>query len=137
MAIAAFHGTVVGYTDYYNSVLIEKLDGRVMVMNPEVFNYLYIKLDNFNAALKEDCIEYHHNSFKGSLEDQPTWYVELYEDKTIYPCPGYEETLIFVDDSGEYIMIEDSVILRNFQGEVRYMTYSDFLKFYDVSEEVL
>lgn len=56
--IAALWGTTVGYQELPESIFIEKNDGRVMVISHDTFDYLYYRLDDFTAALKEDCIEY-------------------------------------------------------------------------------
>lgn len=134
MAIAAFIGTSVGYTDYYNSVFIETTDGRAIVIDKTVFNELYYKLDGYNAAFKEDCIEYASNDYLIDLFEQPSWYIELVEDGVIQSIDCGVD--IFYPESGEEITLDPcSVILRNRYGEFRYMEYEDFSRYYDVKPE--
>lgn len=59
-SIAANWGTTVGCTELPTSVVIEMNDGRVIVISHDTFNYLYFKLDEYTAALKEDCINYEY-----------------------------------------------------------------------------
>lgn len=129
MPIAAIIGTTVGVQDYYHSVLLEKEDGRVMPIDKKIFNDLYYRITNFTAALKTDCIDYASNDVMGDLLDQPEWYIELVEDGIVRVDCGME---YFYPETGEEIcMNPGSVILRNFEGDFRYMEFNDFIKYYD------
>lgn len=58
MAIAVIRGTTVGYAYSNNKVMIKTSDNRVTHVKKDTFDYLYQKLDERSAALKEDCMEY-------------------------------------------------------------------------------
>lgn len=130
MPIAAFWGKSVGFTDYYNSVLVETNDGRAIVVRRKIFEDLYYKLTPFTAAMKEDCIEYAINDFTTDLLSQPQWYVEAVEDSFIYEDCGME---FFYDEEGDIVMTQGSVILRNRFGHLKYMEFEDFTKYYEVT----
>lgn len=129
MPIAALIGTTVGYTDYYNSVFIEKDTGEARVVNVKIFEELYRRLDAFTAAFRSDCIEYVWNDPIAELFDHPEWYIQLVEDGIIRDDCGMD--LFYPDDGTEIHMNPGSVILRNHEGNVRYMEYDDFVKYYD------
>lgn len=131
MPRAAVIGTTVGFTDYYNSVFLETSDNRAIVISRQTFDYMYHKLDPFTAALKEDCMEYASNDPMIDLSEHPWWYVEAVQDGTIYDMCG--EVMFRVREDGTAIEVDsNSVILRNFQGDLRYMEWDDFTKYYDV-----
>lgn len=132
MTIAAFWGKSVGFTDYFNSVFIETPDGRARVIGSTTFDYLYYRLDPFTAALKEDCIEYVTNEPIGEAHDFPSWYFDAVDDGVIFEEHG---TVIFYEENGDVAMSPGSVILRNFEGRLRYMEFNDFIKYYDVQGE--
>lgn len=129
MALAAIIGTTVGTHNYFHSVVLEKTDGSTMPIAQEIFDNLYYRITNFTAALKTDCIDFASNDIMGDLFDQPVWYIELVEDGIIRMECGME---YFYPDTGEEIAINPgSVILRNFEGDYRYMEYNEFVKYYD------
>lgn len=134
MSIAAFWGTSVGYTDYHNgSVVLETVDGRVAVLNTETFEYLYHRLDDFNAALKEDCIQYVVHNNEKCLTQEPEWFMDAVADGLIY-----EESsgvCVFYSESGDIMMNPNSTILRNYRGELRYLEGYKFHQYYDTLEE--
>lgn len=129
MPLAAWIGTTVGVTDYYHSVLLEKEDGRVYPVDKKLFDELYYRITPYTAALKEDCIDYASNDPMGDLFQQPAWYIELVEDGIIRTDCGMD---YFYPESGEEIaMNPGSVILRNFEGNYKYMEFEEFVKYYD------
>lgn len=132
MAVAAMWGTSVGYSDYGDTVVIETIDGRVIVVRKHTFDFLYYRLDNFTASLKENCIEYIVNEDSKCLFDYPTWYVEAVEDGFIYVNDGVD---MFYTESGEIAMSPNSIILRNYKGELMYMEANVFSKYYDTIGE--
>lgn len=130
MSLAAWIGTTVRFTDYYNSVFLEKEDGSANVLKRHVFENLYYRLDKFTAALKSDCIDYVMYDPISELYDQPGWYIELVEDGIIKDYCGFD---LFYPESGEEIYMNPrSVILRNFEGDFKYMEYDEFIKYYDI-----
>ena len=136
MTMAAFWGTSVGYTDYYNgTVSIETVDGRVAVVNNDTFNYLYFRLSDFVAALKEDCIQYVVNTPDKSIFEYPGWFRdaiangEIFEDE-----PG---VYVMYGSDGDTEMYPNSMVLRNYKGELMYMDSYKFHQYYDVLEECL
>lgn len=134
MAIAAMWGKSVGYTESEYSVMIETTDGRVANVSKDSFNYLYFKLDDFTAALKEDCIEYVINDAERDLFSYPEWYVDAVADGLIWESCDHGVDM-FYDERGEIAMSQESIILRNFMGNIRYMERNDFDKYYDALGE--
>ena len=130
MAWAALIGSTVQYTDYYHCYTLETIDNRVISVSKSIFQQLYQKIDKFNAALKGDCIEYASNDPMIDLFDQPEWYIDACADLIIYENCG--QTYMQDDYHGEVVMSPNSVVLRNFKGELRYMEWDEFLKYYDV-----
>lgn len=128
MSIAAIWGTTVGYTEYNDTVGIETNDGRVSIISMSTFDYLYSRLDEFTAALKEDCIEYvvHYNGMPLCI--YPEWYIEALYNGLIFNDDGI---YTFYDTCGEIAMSPESIILRNFMGELMYMETVTFDKYYD------
>lgn len=131
MARAALWGTSVGYTETNGSVEIEcPTTGRLMVVSKATFDYLYYKLDDFTAALKENCIEYVINDDCEVLIGYPQWYVEAYADGIMYRLDGVD---YFSDEKGEMVIIPGSVILRNLKGELMCMDARQFDRYYDMA----
>lgn len=141
MAIAAIWGTSVGYVESGYSVEIETVDGRFAVLKKHVFEYLYCKLDNFTAALKEDCIEYAVYDVNKPVLNYPEWYIEAVRDGQIqndgYSTPRSPNgNYVFYDyKSGEIPMSPTSIILRNHMGDLMYMEQNEFGKYYDTVGE--
>ena len=134
MSIAALWGTTAGYTECgYGAVSIETNDGRVIVIKEETFEYLYFRLDDFTAALKDDCIEYVVNEPNKLMFEYPNWFVEAVSDGIIFEmCLG---SYAFYDDSGDIAMSPNSMVLRNYKGELMYMEPYKFYQYYDTLEE--
>jgi hypothetical protein len=134
MSWAAMWGTSVGYEDFEDSVLIENNNGRVSRIRKETFDALFIKLDEFTAALKEDCIEYIICHPELPLETYPEWFIDAVHEGWI--VRDYE-TYFFLDtySEGELAMSPDGVILRNFLGDLKYMEIDEFTKHYDTLGE--
>lgn len=94
MKVASLWGTSVGYTEYGDSVGIEHINGRYAVIRKETFDYLYCRLDDFNAALKEDCISYNILSFDNpSIPDS----VVLMNFKGDLMCMDHDEFTKYYD----------------------------------------
>jgi hypothetical protein len=132
MSLAALWGTSVGYTESQHFVEIEMTDGRLMVVSKETFDYLYCRLDEFTAALKENCIEYAIYQPNMSFETCPQWYVQAIEDGFIYAEENYSD-YIFYCENGDIVMSPGSVVLRNFLGDLNYMEMWQFDKYYDLA----
>ena len=99
--IACLEGTSADYRIFPTYVEIEKTDGSVNQISKETFDYLYARLTDTKAALKDDCILYAYIS--DDLEEQPDWYIRAYERGLLYE---------FLEEEQE----EEMVLLRNFQG---------------------
>lgn len=134
MSIAALWGTVVGYTEYTDTVGIETTDGRVAVVSADAFDSLYYRLDEFTAALKENCIEYVIVDLDRDISSYPYWFREAMEDGYITNEYG---NFIYSDHNGELVMDTVSVILRSHIGDVAYMTINDFDRFYDTGRDYI
>lgn len=132
MGIAALWGTSVGYSLINDSVLIETGEGRVAVIRSDVFEYLYFKLDDYTAALKENCIGYFIYDPCKSICEYPAWVIRAMRDNWIVEDEG---SFIFVNDTETITLDNTSVILRNFMGELKYMDLDEFCKYYDILGE--
>ena len=130
MAWTALRGTTVGFHHYNYTIVLEKENGSVMPIQRKTFEKLYREVGPFVAALKGDCIEYASNDPMIDLFDQPEWYIDACADMIIYENCG--QTYIQDDYHGEIAMSPNSVVLRNFKGELRYMEWDEFDKYYDV-----
>jgi hypothetical protein len=135
MSTAAMWGTSVGYTDFGDTIMIETVDSRVAHVRQETFDYLYTRLSEHVAALKENCIEYTIFDPNRPLYQYPNWFVEAKVDGVItddlWIVDGKGLYVIFQDDGGEIVMAPGAVILRNFMGELRYMERDDFERYYE------
>jgi hypothetical protein len=133
MSVAALWGTSVGYTELNGSVTIEMNNGRVMVVSKATFDFLYRKLDDFTAALKEDCIEYAINDTCELLFGYPWWYVDAYANGIMYRVDGIDYFNNDDKNQDEIVMAPGSFILRNYKGELMYMESDQFDKYYDMA----
>lgn len=134
MAIAAFWGTTVGYTEYHNgTVILETTDGRVAVIKNNTFDYLYYKLDEFTAALKEDCVEYVIHEPDKCVFEYPVWYIEACEDGIIFE--DEDHSCILYDECGDIAVSPNSMILKNYKGELKHFERYKFFKYYDTLME--
>ena len=133
MARAALIGTTVGYTDYYNCMVLETNDGRIISVSKRTFDYLYYKLDSFTAALKDDCIEYEPNDPMIPDSERPAWYIDAELNGDIYDMCGALMFRVNYDTGDAIEMNMRSVVLRNYLGDLRYMEWEDFIKYYDVA----
>lgn len=149
--------------DYYEKQLIEdysvflrKPNGDVHVTDYDVFSELYIafRYDAFTnsgiAALEQDCIDYVEAQAGVLPAGYPEWFYEYFTEAFNYPQD--EKTFFFYDankhsltasrDSmeitagGDVIITEHCVFLRNKYGEIRGMTYTQFLKYYDPDPQI-
>lgn len=149
--------------DYYEKTLVEdysvflrKSNGDIFVTDYDVFTDLYVSF-KFNAfinsglaALEADCIDYVECQGGTLADGYPEWFYEYFTEAVNYPKD--EETFFFYDadknaltatrDSieitagGDVRVTEHCVFLRNKFGEIRGMTYKDFLKYYDPDPKV-
>jgi hypothetical protein len=133
------------------SVFLRKPNGEVHVTDYDTFSDLYItfRYDAFTnsgiAALDEDCIEYQECHAGVLTAGYPSWFYEYFTEAFNYPQD--ETTLFFYDtdkhtltaskDSlevsagGEVTVTQHCVFLRNKYGEIRGLSYDEFLKYYD------
>lgn len=149
--------------DYYEKQLIEdytvflrKPDGSIFVTDYDIFTDLYhvFKYNSFTnsgiAAYAEDCIEYVEARAGILPAGYPLWFYEYFTEAFNYPQNG-ETLFIFdnntkklsaskgslvVDVSGCVTVTERSIFLRNKFGEIRGMTYDEFLKYYDPNPQI-
>lgn len=135
MTIAAYWGTTSSYT--YNldgTVMVETPDHRIMSVSEETFEYLYFKLDEFTAALKEDCVRYVINKPGTLLRDLPKWYSDLIIEGTVYILDGIP---ILNEESGEIEMAKNSVLMQNYKGDLRYLEGFKFHQYYNTLEDYI
>lgn len=144
--------------DYYEKQLIEdytvflrKPTGEIHITDYNIFTELYhvFTYDAFTnsgvAAFAEDCIEYVEAQAGVLPAGYPAWFYEYFTEAFNYPQD--DETFFFYDtdkhvltasrDSmeiaigGDVTVTEHCVFLRNRFGEIRGLTYDEFLKYYD------
>jgi hypothetical protein len=133
------------------SVFLRKPNGEVHVTDWDIFSELYMAFtySEFNhsgiAALYEDTIDYVEAKAGVLPAGYPIWFYEYFTEAFNYPQD--EKTFFFYDinehvikasrDSmeitagGDVTITEHCVFLRNKFGEIRGMTYYEFLKYYD------
>lgn len=138
------------------SVFLRKPDGEVHVTDWDVFSELYLAFtySEFThsgiAALRDDTIEY-VEAQAGSLPlGYPEWFYEHFTEAFNYPQD--EKTFFFFDTNkhalkasrdsmeitagGDVTIREHCVFLRNKFGEIRGMTYNQFLRHYDPEPDI-
>lgn len=144
--------------DYYEkqliedySVILRKPNGEMFLTDYDVFRELYIafRYDAFTnsgiAALQEDCIDYVECQAGILQEGYPAWFYEFFTEAFNYPQD--EKTFFFYDTDkhvltasresievtagGDVTVTEHCVFLHNKYGEIKGMTYRDFLRYYD------
>lgn len=129
---AAFWGKIVGYYMYGDYVEIENAGNVCIHISIDTFDYLYLTLDEHHAALKEDCIEYTTFSIDKPYYEYPDWFIDAWNNGDLY-ING--DIALFYDNKGEIAMSPNSVILRNFMGQLMYMERERFERYYDTLEE--
>lgn len=138
------------------SVFVRKPDGEVYVTDWDAFNEVYqtFTWSEFShsgiSAPHENCIEYVECK-AGVLRDlYPAWFYEYFteafnfpqDDKTFFFYDTDKHNVTATRDSleitagGGVTVKEDSVFLRNRLGEIKGMTWVDFLKYYDPYPEL-
>lgn len=128
--------------DYYDKQLVEdysvflrKPNGEVYVTDWDIFTKLYMtfKYDQFMnsgiAALRDDCIEYVECEPGILTREYPLWFYEHFTEAVNFP---QEETILF-SVNGEVVVNQRCIFLRNKYGEIKGMSYGDFIKYYDDS----
>jgi hypothetical protein len=149
--------------DYYEkqlvadySVFLRKPNGEVHVTDYDTFSYLYVtfKYDAFTnsgiAALEGDCIDYVECQAGVLPAGYPEWFYAYFTEAFNYPQD--EKTFFFYDTDkhvltasresmeitagGDVIINEHCIFLHNRFGEIRGMTYREFLRYYDPDPQV-
>lgn len=134
------------------SVFLRKPDGTIHVTDYDVFTSLYhtFRYDAFTnsglAALNDDCIEYvecHEGALTGSY---PEWFEIFFTEAINFPPDGgsiliynnkerfltaSRESLIDVGPHGDISVNCHCVFLWNKFGEIRGLSWGEFLRFYD------
>lgn len=119
------------------SIVVRKYTGEIHVLDVDTFNDLYtiFEYDQFLnggiAAFNEDVIEYTTCIGGSPIDRYPAWFYEYFTEAVNNPKDG--ETYLFsVDGFGNITVKEERcVFLRNRFGEIRYVSYGNFLKYYD------
>jgi hypothetical protein len=138
------------------SVFLRKPNGEVHVTDYDTFTELYItfRYDAFTnsgiASLEGDCIDYVEAQAGILPAGYPEWFYEYFteavnypqEDKTFYFYDNNRHDLkvtkdsMEITDGGDVTITEHCVFLRNKFGEIRGITYKQFLKYYDPDPEL-
>lgn len=130
-------------TDYYDKELIEthsivlrKDDGTTHIAERETFDSMYQvfsydqSVNGGVAAFKHDVIEYVEVIGGAVVDRYPEWFYAYFTESLNNPQDN--ETYLFnIDGYGHMVVKDRCVVLRNRFGEIRQMTYVDFLKYYD------
>jgi hypothetical protein len=129
--------------DYYEKELIEtysivlrKPNGETHIAEIDTFNNMYhvFKYDQLEnggvAAFNEDVIEYVECFGGGLIDTYPKWFYEYFTEALNNPKDD-ESFLFSIDGLGHITIKERCVFLRNRFGEIRQMSYGNFLKYYD------
>jgi hypothetical protein len=119
------------------SVVVRKYNGDIHLLDTDTFNEMYtiFEYDQFLnggvAAFNEDIIEYTTCVGGSPVDRYPAWFYEYFTEALNNPKDG--ETYLFsVDGLGNITVKEERcVFLRNRFGEIRYVSYGNFLKYYD------
>jgi hypothetical protein len=133
------------------SVLLRKPNGDIHLTDWDVFTDMYITFtyDGFTnsgiAAFEEDCIDYVECQAGMLPAGYPEWFYEYFTEAFNYPED--ETTFFFYDTTkhvlkaskdsleitagGDVTVTEHCVFLHNKFGEIRGMSYYEFLKYYD------
>jgi hypothetical protein len=138
------------------SVFLRKSNGEIHLTDYDVFGDMYMAFtyNEFThsgiAALHEDCIEYVEAKAGVLPAGYPLWFYEYFTEAFNYPQDT--KTFFFYDTDqhvlkasrgsmevtagGDVTITEHCVFLRNKYGEIRGMTYREFLKYYDDDPEI-
>lgn len=151
--------------DYYEKQLVEeysvflrKPNGDIHVTDYDIFQDLYVtfRYDAFTnsgiAALEQDCIEY-VECHPGILPaGYPEWFYAFFTEA--FNFPENEETVFFYDADekslkasrgslvatagkhGEVDVVEHCVFLHNKYGEIKGLSYNEFLKYFDPNPQI-
>ena len=129
--------------DYYEkelietfSVVVRKSNGDTHITEIDTFNDMYRVftydhgINGGIAAFNEDVIEYVECFGGGLIDMYPEWFYEHFTELLNNPKDN-ESYLFNIDGLGHITIKERCVVLRNRFGEVRQMSYGNFLKYYD------
>ena len=138
------------------SVFLKKPDGEIFVTDYDIFTDLYATFiyNTFKnsglASLEDDTIEYVECQPGVLPAGYPTWFYEYFteafnfpqDEETVYLYDTDKHRLtatrgsLIVEVGGQASVTSHCVFLRNKYGEIRGMSYDDFLKYYDPDPEV-
>lgn len=138
------------------TVFLRKPDGSIHVTDYDVFTDLYymFRYDNFTnsglAALDTDCIEY-VECHEGMLTaGYPEWFEMFFTEAINFPPDGgsiliydnnlrhltaTKDSLLDIGPNGDISVNAHCVFLYNKFGEIRGMSWGEFLRFYDPDPE--
>lgn len=129
--------------DYYEKELIEaysivlrKSNGETHIAEIDTFTDMYrvFKYDLSEnggvAAFKEDVIEYVECFPGGLIDAYPEWFYQYFTE-ALNNQKDEESYLFSIDGSGHITIKERCVFLINRFGEIRQMSYGNFLKYYE------
>lgn len=141
------------------SVFIRKPNGDIHVTDYDAFTDLYhlFRLDNFTnsglAALQEDTIDYVECHGGELTRGYPEWFEQHFseavnipqEDETIFfYSSNYGDVEIVVKDDSIFVSVDGSmsitsrcVFLCNKYGEIRGISWGEFVRFYDPDPDLI
>lgn len=138
-----------------SSVFLRKSNGDLFVVDLDLFTDLYttFRYDAFTnsgiVAFNDDCIEYVECTEGVFVDAYPDWFYEYFTEainfphlETIYfkdskkPCKSANVGPFLDTTEGEVSVTCHCVFLRNKFGEIKGMSYRDFLKHYDVNPKI-
>lgn len=129
--------------DYYEkelietySVVVRKPGGETHIMDVVTFEEMYcvfkfdLPTNSGIAAFNNDVIEYVECHGGGLLDHYPEWFYEYFTESLNNPKDS--ETYLFsINDNGYLTVSHRCVFLRNRFGEIRYLSYDNFVRHYD------
>lgn len=126
--------------DYYDKQLVEdysvflrKSTGEIFVTDYDAFTEMYttFRFDRFTnsgiAAFTDDCIEYVECTGGALTREYPAWFYEYFTEAVNF----HEQTILFCDANGDITVDGHYIFLRNKHGEIKGMSYDEFLKYFD------
>lgn len=128
MNIAVYHNAITQYTKLVNGrISLKNSRGEFHTTSEETFLRLYWMLSDNRAAFKSDCIEFVLYDKYKPIEFYPEWFNDAYLDGIIFEEHG---DYFFYNDKGYTHMNDRAVILRNYNGEIKYLELDTFNSIY-------
>ena len=107
----------------HETVLFRNRYLEIQAVNRFEFNKYYYPVGPDSAALHEDCVEYY--IFQYETDNRPPWVKRLFDTGHIIRT-DYNTFVFYGEPEGEYAMSPTSILIRNKDGDVRYLEPKTF-----------